>query len=49
MIPTLTEKEIKKALWDIVSKEGIIITNQNIDWLLCRVFKESDKCTHTTE
>lgn len=33
-------KELKKKMWDIVSKEGIEITNQNIDWLLSRAEKE---------
>lgn len=31
---------LKHTLWNIVGKEGIEITNQNIDWLLERVFKE---------
>lgn len=33
-------KELKKRMWDIVGKEGIEITNQNIDWLISRVEKE---------
>lgn len=33
-------KEFKKRMWDIVGKEGIEITNQNIDWLISRVEKE---------
>lgn len=31
---------IKGKLWQIVRNEEIVITNQNIDWLLDRVFKE---------
>lgn len=31
---------LKKALWEIVRDEGIIITNQNIDWLLDRAAKQ---------
>lgn len=27
---------LKQALWEIVRDENIIITNQNIDWLLDR-------------
>jgi hypothetical protein len=34
-------KEIKNRLWEIIITEGIEVTNQNIDWLLSRVFKES--------
>lgn len=32
--------EIKNRLWEIIIAEGIEVTNQNIDWLLSRVFKE---------
>lgn len=30
---------LKQALWEIVRDENIIITNQNIDWLLDRAEK----------
>jgi CDGSH-type Zn-finger protein len=32
---------LKQALWEIVRDENIIITNQNIDWLLDRAFKKA--------
>ena len=34
-------KTIKEALWEIVRDENIIITNQNIDWLLDRASKKA--------
>lgn len=36
----------KRELWEIIRAEGIVVTNQNIDWLLERTFKELDfaKC-----
>jgi hypothetical protein len=34
-------KNIKEALWEIVRDENIIITNQNIDWLLDRASKKA--------
>lgn len=36
---TMKETELKKRLWELVRAEGIIITNQNIDWLISRVYK----------
>ena len=36
-------KELKCTMWKIISREGIEITNQNIDWLLERAFKEMTK------
>lgn len=32
---------LKQALWEIVRDENIIITNQNIDWLLDRASKKA--------
>jgi hypothetical protein len=32
---------LTQALWEIVRDENIIITNQNIDWLLDRAFKKA--------
>lgn len=32
--------EFKKKMWYIVGKEGIEITNQNIDWLISRAENE---------
>ena len=34
-------KTIKEVLWEIVRDENIIITNQNIDWLLDRASKKA--------
>lgn len=34
-------KMIKEALWRIVGKESVVITNQNIDKLLDRAFSEA--------
>ena len=31
----------KRELWDIIRSEGIVVTNQNLDWLLERAFKEN--------
>ena len=33
--------ELKEALWRIVRADGIEVTNQNIDWLLQRAYKEA--------
>ncbi len=32
--------ELKVAIWKIIVKENLIVTNQNLDWLLERAFKE---------
>jgi hypothetical protein len=32
---------LKQALWEIVRDDNIIITNQNIDWLLDRALKKA--------
>ena len=32
--------DVRSILWKIVSKEAIEINNQNIDWILERVYKE---------
>jgi hypothetical protein len=32
--------ELKVAIWQIIVKENLIVTNQNLDWLLERAFKE---------
>lgn len=37
---------LKQALWEIVRDENIIITNQNIDWLLDRAEKRSNDNTN---
>ena len=36
---------LKQALWEIVRDENIIITNQNIDWLLDRAEKRANDNT----
>ena len=33
-------KHLKVKIWEIIQKEGIEVTNQNLDWLLERAFKE---------
>lgn len=37
--------ELKKAMWVIIRTEKIEVTNQNIDWLLERAYKMSQKIT----
>lgn len=32
--------DVKRELWVIASKNGLMITNQNIDWLLDQVYRE---------
>ena len=32
--------DVKTELWAIASKNAIMITNQNIDWLLEQVYRE---------
>jgi hypothetical protein len=32
--------ELKREIWHLIGKEGIEVTNQNLDWLLERAFKE---------
>lgn len=32
----------KRELWKIISTEGIVVTNQNIDWLLEKANKEAE-------
>lgn len=36
----VTRYKLTNKMWEIIRAEGIEITNQNIDWLLERVFKE---------
>lgn len=38
----MTEQELKSRLWAIIQKEGIEVTNQNLDWLIGRVYKEGN-------
>lgn len=38
----MTEQELKSRLWAIIRAEGIEVTNQNLDWLIGRVYKEKD-------
>lgn len=32
--------ELKSKIWHLIGKEGIEVTNRNLDWLLERAFKE---------
>ena len=32
--------KLTKAIWQIIVKENLVVTNQNLDWLLERAFKE---------
>ncbi len=36
----MSKTEFKERLWAIIRAEGIEVTNQNIDWLISRVYKE---------
>lgn len=38
----MTIDELKTRLWAIIRAEGIEVTNQNIDWLISRVYKEQE-------
>ena len=29
---------LKRELWEIIRSEGIVVTNQNLDWLLERAY-----------
>lgn len=39
----MSRAELKKRLWRLIADEGIIVTNDNLDWLLERVYKEHEK------
>ena len=38
----MSEYELKERIWKIIAREGIEVTNQNLDWLLQRAYKESN-------
>ena len=38
----MQRSELKKRLWRLIADEEIIVTNDNIDWLLERVYKEKE-------
>lgn len=38
----MSRKELKDRLWAIIRAEGIEVTNQNLDWLLERAYKEKE-------
>lgn len=40
----LSRAELKKNLWEIIRSEGILVTNQNLDWLLERSYKKARNC-----
>ena len=33
----------KRELWEIIRSEGILVTNQNLDWLLEKAYKSHIK------
>ena len=39
-IKEMSKMELNELLWNIIRAEGILVTNQNIDWLIGRVYKE---------
>lgn len=45
----MRESELKKILWEIICEEGIIVDNQNIDWLIGRAYKEYAKRVQEVE
>ncbi len=38
---TMTRRELKSRLWEIIRTKGIEVTNQNLDWLLERAWKSA--------
>ena len=38
----MSRQELKARLWQIIQTEGIEINNQNIDWLIERIYKEAE-------
>lgn len=38
--PRYTKSEFKQIIWAYIRKHGILVTNQNIDWLLQEAIKE---------
>ena len=38
----MNEKELKEIVWRIIAREGIVVTNQNLDWLLQKAYKEKE-------
>ena len=36
------EYELKEIVWRIIAREGIVVTNQNLDSLIERAYKEGD-------
>ncbi len=39
---TMTRRELKSRLWEIIRTEGIEVTNQNLDWLLERAWESAE-------
>ena len=37
----LSREELKNNLWEIIRAEGVLVTNQNLDWLLERAYKKA--------
>lgn len=38
----MNRDELKERLWAIIRAEGIEVTNQNLDWLIERAYKEDE-------
>jgi hypothetical protein len=38
----MSAKELRERIWRIIAREGIEVTNQNLDWLIERAYKEKD-------
>ena len=36
----MSEYELKEIIWRIIAREGIVVTNQNLDWILQKAYKE---------
>ena len=36
----MSAKDLRERIWRIIAREGIEVTNQNLDWLIERAYKE---------
>ena len=39
----MDKEKFKRILWKIICKENLLINNQNIDWLIDRVYKGGEQ------
>lgn len=39
----MSAKELRERIWRIIAREGIEVTNQNLDWLIERAYKEKNE------